>query len=864
MSKKTFFSRFIILIVFSLISMASFSEALANSLVSVNKTVSSSSVIKGDVIDVTLSVTGTPQDTTNVKPNDVILIVDKSGSMGTDNRLNAAKEATKEFIDLMDLSKHRVGIVDFDSYVSSFPLTNDASAAKAYVDTIQLAGSTNTGAAIRQATSMLSNHRPEAQPTIVILTDGAANDTADALNSAAAAKNAGITFYSIALLGANENPDTSAPNDLLKQMSTSAEHHHFVLGSVGLSDVYKKIVEEIGQASAYKVKITDEISPQFEIVPGSYDNNIPPPTVSGNNLIWEIEELKAKTLVLTYKVKAKTDASAGKHALGKTVVDYEDYNQSTYNFISANPIITIENLPPSITNIEANKGLTTGGEKVTITGQNFIAGAKVYFGSYEAAVQSLTDSQIIVTSPIGSQGEAAVKVVNPDNQFASGTFNYYAIPEISYVTPNQGDIAGGNNVSVIGSNFMRGAKVYFNGIEASTTFSTSSKLYAIVPSSSSSGPIAVKVINPDLTETEKTDAYTYTQPAPPPKVELTSLGTSSGQIAGGESIYLFGSNFHKDVKIYFGDVQAPVNYYATSSKIRVTVPSATTAGFVTVKAENPDGSVSELVNAYEYLTPPPLPAPSISYLSENSVLIGEAKTIYLFGSNISPSSKVFIGSQEAPIEFVTASKIRVKVPVSSTPSVEDVTLTNPDGQQATLAGGFSYTEPVKLPAPVIASISPAIGSINGGETITITGQNFQSGAKVYIGTRTAAISSISDTEIVANTPVGLNAGSTEVRVVNPDLQETIITDGYFYEGLKITVTKLSVYSGATKGGNLVYIYGTNFNNAMTVTVNGNKVPYTYLATNRIRIAMPAASAPGDAIIQVDRDGSTGSIMYTYY
>ena len=263
------------------------------------------------------------KDSTYVRPNDVILIVDKSGSMREDNRLTAAKDATKEFIDLMDLNTHRVGIVDFSTNVSSYPLTNDATAAKNYVDTIQLGGGTETGAAVRKATAMLANHRPEAQPTIVILTDGAANNTSDALASAKAAQAAGITFYSIALLGPNEDPTTSEPNKLLKDMATSADHHHFVLGSVGLSEVYKKIVEEIGLASAYNVKITDTISPEFEIVPGSYDNNIPKPSVNGNTLEWDIKELKSKELTFTYQIRAKTTTEAGEYLLGTTSTGFK-------------------------------------------------------------------------------------------------------------------------------------------------------------------------------------------------------------------------------------------------------------------------------------------------------------------------------------------------------------------------------------------------------------------------------------------------------------------------------------------------------------------------------------------------------------
>ena len=113
-------------------------------------------------------------------------------------------------------------------------------------------------------------------------------------------------------------------------------------------------------------------------------------------------------------------------------------------------------------------------------------------------------------TPLGVQGTTVeVKVVNTDNQFAIGSFMYYADPTISSVSPAEGEMEGGNQVTVIGSNFLNGAKVYINGVEAATTFSTQAKLYVIVPESNTDGLVSVKVVNPDGTEVEKADAYKY-------------------------------------------------------------------------------------------------------------------------------------------------------------------------------------------------------------------------------------------------------------------------------------------------------------------------------------------------------------------
>jgi len=930
--------------------------AVVNSgdLMQINKTVSNNTLVKGETTDVTMTVKGTPKDSTFVKPNDVVLIIDKSGSMSADNRMAAAKDAAKEFIDLMDLTKHELGIVDYQSSANSFALTTDKNAAKAYVDTIQLGGGTNTSAAIAAATSMLSTKRPDAQPTIVIMTDGAADSAPAARAAAQAAKDAGITFYSIALLGPNENPDASAPNQLLKEMASSFDHHHFVLGSVGLSDVYKAIVEEIGLASAYNVTITDTISPEFELVPGSYDNHIPKPTVTGNTIEWFISELKTNELSFTYQVRAKDDATAGKYPVAKTSTTFEMGDSSIYSLNTTNPVVEIRNHAPIITSITEDKGLTTGGETVTIIGQNFLPSVKVYFGAKLATIISESDTKIVVTTPSGAQGPIIVKVQNSDGQFANGEFNYYADPTIKSISPSEGPLAGGNTITVNGTSFLKGVKVYIDDEEAATSFATAARLTAVVPAATESGTVSIKVVNPDNTTAELIDAYTYLAPPPPPvleleslsiitgkfeggeltyligknfdrnvkvyfgdkealvttftsaskirvsvpegvnpglvnvkvvnpdqssaelvdayeymappvkpALELISLASPSGKLEGGESIYLNGKNFDRTVKIYFGDKEAIVNSFASASKVRVNVPAAMSVGFVSVKAENPDGSVSVLTDAYEYLAPPPLPAPEISYLSETSELINVSKTIYLFGKNISPSSKVYLGDNEVTMSFVTNSKVRIAIPASSTPMTLDVKLVNPDGQIAILTDSFTYIEPVRDPAPVIASLSTTSGTIGGGDSIIITGQDFKRNAKVYFGVKAAIIVSVSDTTIEVKTPISAVSGFVPVKVVNPDQQEFILDDGYNYLGLQITVTSLAVTSGTIKGGNLVVVYGTNFNNTMTVKVDGQEVPYTYLATNRIRIKMPAVASPGVVEITVNRAGSEASIEYTY-
>ncbi|WJH27489.1 VWA domain-containing protein [Paenibacillus sp. CC-CFT742] len=361
------------------ISSYPFSSQAATSYVSATKTANPSSILVGGETEVTLNIKGSPPVNV-VKPNDVILVIDKSGSMGQE-KMNNAKAAAKGFIDLMDLSKHQVGIVDYQSSPSSgVALTSDAKAVKSYIDTIFAGGGTGTASAIDKARELLESHRPEAQPVIVLLTDGDATEAGDGLSAydytlkkAEEAKNAGIVFYTIALLDQGTNPDTSGPNKLMKDMATTSHHHHFVLGSTGLSDIYAAIVQEIGLASAYDVVVTDIVPENFEIVPDSYNNNIPKPNVSGNTLMWNFLELKKDTLSFTYKIRQKQGGKNGTFPVTQTgsAITYKDYTgaKQTYKIPSAN--VEVKYLPPIITSVTPGKGVLVGGETVTIKGENF-------------------------------------------------------------------------------------------------------------------------------------------------------------------------------------------------------------------------------------------------------------------------------------------------------------------------------------------------------------------------------------------------------------------------------------------------------------------------------------------------------------
>ncbi|WP_197081652.1 IPT/TIG domain-containing protein [Paenibacillus sp. E194] len=853
----------------------------ATDYVTATKLVNPASILVGEETEVTLNIEGTPPVNV-VKPNDVILVIDRSGSMGTD-KMRDAKESAKGFIDLMDFTKHRVGIVDYSSDIKNFDLTTDKAAAKSYIDKITANGGTATADAIGKAQELLANHRPDAQPVIVLLTDGAATVGGDglsafdyALKKALEAKDAGIVFYTIALLNAGENPESSEPNKLMKNMATTARHHHFVLGSVGLNEIYGAIVKEIGLTSAYDVTVTDEVSDQFEIVPNSYDHNIPKPVVTGNTLTWKFLELKKDTLTFTYKVRHKSDGKNGNIPVSttKSMITYKDYTGVERSYRTPSASVEVKYPAPVITSVTPDKGNVTGGESVTIKGANFRPNPTVTFGSaYAKNVTYVNDKEITVETPAGSQGKVSVKVTNDDNQFALTDFNYYANPEITSITPSNGPMGGGTTIKVYGKYFLKGVKVKFGeNYSPNVSYNNDVSLSVDLPATDKPGPVDVVIENPDGTTVTSKGGFTYNEP---PKMELISVSPTEGITTGGETVALIGKEFQKGAEVFFNDVKIPTVSFISTEKLSIKTPVWADAATVDVKVVNPDGKPAALTQAFKYVTPPPPPAPTIKSISPNSGRMDVSTMIYIDGTDFVKGAKVvFGGSDELSADFIDSTRMRIRTPLWDKAETVDINVINPDGQKSESGKEFTFLPIPEKQPPAIKSVIPSNGPMAGGTMIYVDGAEFQKGAKLYLikGATEVELEPefINATRLRLRTPATTESGPVDIKVVNPDNKSVVFQTGFTYDAPPVfpdpVITSVSPNSGNKKGGNIIDIMGTDFQKGATVTIDTTTVSlYAYIDSTRVRVKVPAANPGSVDVTLTNPDGKSSKMAngYTY-
>jgi hypothetical protein len=127
-------------------------------------------------------------------------------------------------------------------------------------------------------------------------------------------------------------------------------------------------------------------------------------------------------------------------------------------------------------------------------------------------------------------------------------------------------------------------------------------------------------------------------------------------------------------------------------------------------------------------------------------------------------------------------------------------------------------------APVVSSVSPGNAAQDATVTVTITGKNFQNGAVAKLVSAgfapvTGSAASVSATSISCTFNLnGLDKGSVNIVVMNPDGRSDILQNGFVIGEASPVVTSISPNTIAMNDTATSYtVYGKNFNSAIKVS-----------------------------------------------
>ncbi len=334
-----------------------------------------------------------------------------------------------------------------------------------------------------------------------------------------------------------------------------------------------------------------------------------------------------------------------------------------------------------------------------------------------------------------------------------------AVPTITLLNPAFGPTAGGNIVTITGTNFIDVTAVEF-GTKDATNFvvDSATQIRATAPSGTTGTIVDVRVTTPAGTSViSAATKYSYGVPT------ITELNPGAGPAAGGNTVVITGTNFTGVEAVRFGDKNATSFTVNSATQITAVAPSGTNGTTVDVTVTISGGVTSPASAASKYS----YGAPTVTSLDPAAGPAAGGTEVDIHGTGftgLSGAAAVKFGDKNATsYTVVSPTLIEAVAPSGTNGTTVDVTVTTPAGTSPTTGTGNDYAYGI----PTVTDVVPDTGSILGGDPVTITGTGFVPGAIVRFG--------------------GTNYQATSVVVVNPTTI-TCVTPAHPAGVVSVTVT----------------------------------------------------------------------------
>ena len=261
-----------------------------------NKELNVSQINCGGSFKIKLSLTAAPDITSN--PTDIVLILDRSGSMAGSPLANL-KNGAKKFIDIIDEatdgsqdgqigSGSHIGIVSFaDTAVQDTQLITSVADLKDAIDALSSGGRTNHEDAFSKALDIFDPASANAK-VMVMFTDGVTTAGGDPNAVASAAKAQDVIIYCIGLSG-NGGIDEQALRDWASDPDSA--YVAITPDDAELEEIFEDLARNIAKPGATDIVITDAVTPCFRITSLSSPTKGTASMVNANTVEWKISEL---------------------------------------------------------------------------------------------------------------------------------------------------------------------------------------------------------------------------------------------------------------------------------------------------------------------------------------------------------------------------------------------------------------------------------------------------------------------------------------------------------------------------------------------------------------------------------------------
>lgn len=359
-----------------------------------------------------------------------------------------------------------------------------------------------------------------------------------------------------------------------------------------------------------------------------------------------------------------------------------------------------------------------------------------------AAIRTTTNGVATITLTSSSAGTANITAtVTNVSATTKVTFSTKPVtppppntnPTITGINPTTGKPAGGDIITITGTNFVAPVRAIFdfgNGVtkEAQVISVTPTQIQVISPpidlGTGQAANATITIISAAGTATEQkvsaTTTFTYQAAVLTPKI--TTVSPTSGPIDGGTRVTIFGEGFQAPVQVFFGSQDAQV-INVTFNQIIVMSPNArdtasngsgTVTGPVDIKIININSATNvTATGAFRYT-----PKMQITAAGPTEGPFTGGTRVTIDGVGFNDPVAVTIGGVAAQPIKVTGTEIIAVTSAVAVTGCGDVTgaisVTNVDNGDTATGPSFIY----RVPKPTILSVS-SNNSLGGQMTVTV-------------------------------------------------------------------------------------------------------------------------------------------------
>ena len=345
---------------------------------------------------------------------------------------------------------------------------------------------------------------------------------------------------------------------------------------------------------------------------------------------------------------------------------------------------------------------------------------------------------------------------------------------------------------------------------------------------------------------------------PPPELSLTGLSVEAGSIHGGTLVTIEGEGFEPNMRVWFGDAEAPDPFTVTSEYLNLHTPPHA-AGLVDVVVERPDGVTAELPQAFWYtatfavlsLTPELGPTPG-------------GTLVTLVGEGLEAPVRVIVGGRPAVTsDLLDSETLEFTAPPGDLGPAAVVVESG--GERFDTEAWFRYVEP-----PLVQGVAPPSGPLRGEELVRVTGRGLDGGTVITFDDRKAAPVSVHAGHWIDVRPPPGEPGLADVRATSI-WGSHALKGAYLYHDEALAQAPVHAFglwprAGDRDGGEPVTLFATGLKGDVRVLFGDAQAEVVALAQEQgwLRVISPPGD-PGAASVTLLVEGAPLAVPggYTY-